>query len=266
MSEKITLKSEKDLTILREGGQILIEVLQAIKEMLVPGASGTEIDEKVREMVKSKKAFCSFYGFSGYPAHFCLSLNDEVVHGLPFGKIIKEGDVVGVDMGIKYKGLFTDAAFTFLVDSEKLENDSKDVRLKKSLIQTTLDSLKNTLNVCSPGFRVGDIGYLVEKTAKEKGFSVVKNLVGHGVGFAVHEDPIIPNFGQKGQGFRLSPGMVIAIEPMLNVGNDKVYLDSKTNWAFKTSDGSLSAHFEWTVAITKDGPEILTPLDWLKNK
>ena len=266
MGNKISLKTEKEIEILKEGGLILSEILQAIRKKLVPGTTGDELNEKVKEMAKKKGAFCSFNGFNGYPAHFCLSLNDEVVHGIPFGKVIREGDVVGVDMGIKYKGLFTDAAFTHFVpyvSKNEEKKRRKEIRNKKKLIDTTFLALKKTLDFCGAGFRVGDIGHAISSLATSQGFSVVKNLVGHGVGHAVHEDPMIPNFGEKGTGPRLNPGLVIAIEPMINVGEDEVYLNQSDNWTFKTKDSSLSAHFEWTVAITEQGPVIITPLEWI---
>ncbi len=266
MSSKITLKSPKEIEILKEGGLILASILEKLRTMLVPGAKGEDLDRKAKEMAKKYHAYCSFYQYEGFPAHICMSKNDEIVHGIPFEKKINEGDIVGIDAGIKYKGLFTDSAFTHFVpyknEFEAIERQ-KEIDKKNRLIETTFLALKKTLNECRAGSRIGDIGFIVESLAKSRGYSVVKCLVGHGVGHAVHEDPMVPNYGKRGEGMRLNPGMVIAIEPMLNVGSEEAILDSRDQWTFRTSDGSLSAHFEWTVAITEKEPIILTPLDWV---
>jgi methionyl aminopeptidase len=189
-------------------------------------------------------------------------LNDEVVHGFPRRKTIKSGDLVSLDLGIEYKGLFTDSSISFLATDDDEDLRSKDFQLKRKLIKTTLDCLRDSLNFCHPGCHLGDIGFAIQKRAEEAGFSVVRDLVGHGVGHAVHEDPFVLNYGRRGHGMKLSPGLVLAIEPMLNIGSFKVILDRETGWAYKTKDGSLSAHFEWTVAITEKKPKVLTSLDW----
>jgi len=250
------LKSAADIEQLKISGKILSEILRTLSEMIKPGISGDILDKKAEKLAQKMGATCSFRGFEGYPANICLSRNQEIVHGFPHGKTIEKGDIVGLDIGIKYKGFFTDSAVTKVVASSD--------RRKMRLAATTFQCLKNTLKYCRPGYRLGDIGQAVQTLAESRGYSVVKKLVGHGVGFSVHEAPLVPNCGEKGKGMRLKPGMVLAIEPMLNEGDDDVVLDNKDGWTFRTADGSLSAHFEWTVAITTGEPIVLTPLDWVK--
>lgn len=256
---KITLKSQSDISRLTESGLILSDILSRLAQMLVPGASGDEINKKAFRLATQNDARCSFYKFEGYPSYVCLSINNEVVHGFPFGKIIKAGDIVGLDLGIDYKGYFTDSAVTRVIEGK----EGSDINKKRKLARTTFQCLKRTLKYCRPGYRLGDIGFAVQSLAEKRGFSVVKKLVGHGVGFGVHEAPLIPNYGDRGEGIRLKPGMVIAIEPMLNIGTDDVVLDEHDGWTFRTADGTPSAHFEWTVAITNREPIVLTPLDWV---
>lgn len=256
---KIILKSEKDISRLKESGLILSDILEKLASMLVTGASGDKINKKAKQLATSYGARCSFFKFEGYPASVCLSINDEVVHGFPFGKILREGDIVGLDLGIDYKGYFTDSAVTKVIGNKS----SSVINRKRKLARTTFQCLKATLKYCRPGYRLGDIGHAVQSLAEKRGFSVVKKLVGHGVGFGVHEEPFIPNYGNKGEGIRLKPGMVLAIEPMLNIGTDDVILDEEDSWTFRTADGAPSAHFEWTVAITNKEPIVLTPLDWV---
>jgi len=254
-SKKITLKSAADIEQLKISGRILSEILRTLSEMIRPGISGDALDRKAEELAQKNGATCSFKGFEGYPAHICLSRNHEVVHGIPFGKTLENGDLVGLDIGVKYKGHFTDSAVTKVVGSGTEE--------KSKLADTAFQCLKNTLDFCKPGYRLGDIGHAVQSLAESRGYSVVRKLVGHGVGFGVHEAPLIPNYGRRGEGVRLKPGMVLAIEPMVNAGTDDVIMDEKDGWTFYTADGRLSAHFEWTVAITTAEPIVLTPLDWV---
>ncbi len=259
---KITLKSEQDLVYLAQGGKILANILQELTKLTKSGVKGSFLDQKAAEMAEKAGASCSFFNYEGYSAHLCLSTNDEVVHGLPFDKIIREDDLVSLDLGIKYKNLFTDSAVTFLVSKNKLATKNL---VKNKLINTTFACLKRSLKYCQTGYRLGDIGFAIQSLAEKEGFSVVKKLVGHGVGYAVHEDPYVPNYGQKNTGLRLKPGMVIAIEPMLNQGTDDVLLDKNNNWSYRTADQKLSAHFEWTVTITRNKPIVLTPLNWIKK-
>jgi len=260
-SNKITLKSTSDIECLKISGKILSDTLKILAGMLRPGMKGDDLNKEAEKLAAGKGAFCSFKGFEGYSANICLSRNDEIVHGLPFGKTIQEGDVVGLDLGIKYKGFFTDSAVTMVVQGR---NKTYLVSAKKKrLVDTTFACLKNSLEYCRPGYRLGDIGHSIQVLAEKRGFSVVKKLVGHGVGYGVHEAPLVPNYGSRGEGIRLKPGMVIAIEPMINAGTDDVIMDKDDGWTFRTADGSLSAHFEWTVAITNNKPIVLTPLEWV---
>ncbi|MFH1183326.1 MAG: type I methionyl aminopeptidase [Candidatus Moraniibacteriota bacterium] len=259
---KIKLKSPSDISRLKESGIILSDILSKLAQMLVTGASGDEINTKAHLLASQFGARCSFYKFEGYPAHVCLSVNNEVVHGFPFGKILREGDIVGLDMGIDFKGYFTDSAITAVIPCRDALR-CVSTKEKQKLAKTAFQCLKRTLKCCRPGYRLGDIGHAVQSLAEKRGFSVVKKLVGHGVGFGVHEAPLIPNYGASGEGIRLKPGMVLAIEPMLNAGTDDVVLDEKDGWTFRTADGAPSAHFEWTVAITNREPIVLTPLDWV---
>lgn len=262
---KIQLKSNVDISYLKESGLILSDILFRLAGMLAPGVKGDKIDTEAKRLADSYNARCSFYKFEGYPAHICLSINNEIVHGFPFGKIIKGGDIVGLDLGIDYKGYFTDSAVTVVVPCRDANFCVSTLKAKQKLARTAFQCLKRTLGYCRPGYRLGDIGFAVQSLAEKRGFSVVKKLVGHGVGFSVHEEPLIPNYGQKSKGIRLKPGMVLAIEPMLNAGTDEVVLDEKDGWTFRTADGAPSAHFEWTVAVTEREPIILTSLDWIEK-
>ncbi len=264
MGEKIKLKSHKEIELMNEGGLILAEILKTLRRQARAGVKASELDELAGDIAQKAGACCSFKGYQGFPYNICFSLNDEVVHGFPEGKIIKSGDLVSLDLGIKYRGLFTDSSISFLVEDEKTDVQKREFLLKRKLVKTTLNCLKDSLEFCRSGCHLGDIGHAIQKRAEENGFSVVRDLVGHGVGHAVHEDPFVLNYGRPNRGMKLVSGLVLAIEPMLNAGSFKVVLDRKSGWAYKTKDGSLSAHFEWTVAITEKGPKVLTPLDWFK--
>jgi len=261
-SNEIILKSASDIERLKTSGKILSEILKTLAATLRPGLKGDLINKKAEKLAREHGASCSFKGFEGYPANICLSRNNEIVHGIPFGKTIQKGDIVGLDLGIKYKGFFTDSAVTVVIPCESRTCHAS-MEQKKRLAAITFQCLKSTLNFCKPGYRLGDIGHAVQILAEKNGFSVVKKLVGHGVGYAVHEAPLIPNYGKRGEGLRLKPGMVLAIEPMVNRGTDEIVLDKKDGWTFLTADGAPSAHFEWTVAVTNSEPIILTPLDWV---
>ena len=259
---KIVLKSASEIENLKVSGKILSDILRNLVKEIKPGVKGDCLDKKAEELAKKRDSVCSFKGFEGYSANICLSRNNEIVHGIPFGKVIKSGDIVGLDLGIKYKGLFTDSAVTVVVTEGK-NLITPEINQKKKLAKITFKCLKNTLKFCKPGYRLGDIGNAVQTLAESHGYSVVKKLVGHGVGHSVHEAPLIPNYGRRGEGIRLKPGMVIAIEPMVNIGTDDILIDEEDGWTFYTADGSYSAHFEWTVAITNKEPIVLTPLDWV---
>lgn len=252
----ITIKTKEEIEILKQGGRILAEVLKEVSELAKVGISTNFLNAKAKEIILARGAEPSFEGYQPsfsnkpYPAAICASLNDVVVHGLPSKKIIlKEGDILKLDVGVKYKNLFTDAALTIGIGKMTEE--------KIKLINATKRALELAINEVKPGNFMGDIGFVIENCFEKEGLSVIKDLVGHGVGYAVHEEPSIFNFGKKGEGAVLKSGMVLAIEPMAALGGGEVR-ESKSGFGFETVDGSLTAHFEHTVAITDDGCLILT--------
>jgi methionyl aminopeptidase len=248
----IELKSEYEIEKIRESGRMTAQVLKKLREMVKPGVATIELDETARKMTKGFGAKPAFLNYNGFPFAVCISMNSEVVHGFPSKKrILKEGDIVSLDFGVEYKGFFSDSAIT--VGAGKVAPEVK------KLMDITEQSLYKGIDQAKAGGRLGDISAAVQKYAESFGFSVVRDYVGHGVGRRLHEDPQVPNYGKKGSGLILEPGLVIAIEPMINSGNCEVEV-LENDWTVVTSDGSPSAHFEHTVAITKDGPQILTNL------
>jgi methionyl aminopeptidase len=252
----IFIKTSSEIKTIGEGGSILSRILRTIKREVRPGNTTNSLDELARKLVLSYGARAAFLGYAPagngrkYPAALCVSINDEVVHGLPGGRIIREGDVVSLDMGVEFKRLYSDGAVTVIAGK------SKDERADQ-LLDVTERSLYAGIDAAREGNHVGDISHAVQTVAEGAGFAVVRDLVGHGVGREIHEEPQIPNFGVAGRQEELKAGMVIAIEPMLTAGSYKVILDND-GWTYRTADGSLAAHFEHTVAITKKGPKILT--------
>lgn len=245
----IIIKSEKEIELIREGGKILAAIMNELEEMVVPGIKTIDIDKKAVKLAKEYEAKPSFRGYRGFPASVCTSVNDKVVHSVPQNEELKDGDIIGIDFGLLYKKHFTDMARTIEVGnvSEKL----------KTLIKVTKESLDIGINQVKPGNRIGDISNAIQIHVESNNLSVVRELVGHGVGKKVHEDPQIPNFGTKGKGPVLKAGMVIAIEPMVNMGSYEIKL-LDDGWSFATKDGSFSAHFEHTVAVVDGGYEVLT--------
>lgn len=245
----IYLKSPSEIEIMRRNGAILKVCLDKAAEMVGVGVKKQDIDRAVEDLIVQSGAKPAFKGFHGYPAATCISVNEEVVHGMPSDRVLEEGDVCGIDIGVFKDGYYADAARTFAVGKV-----SKEAR---RLLDVTKEALERGIAQARVGNRLSDISYAVESYAKEAGFSVVRTLVGHGIGQRMHEEPQVPNFGPPSQGPELEEGLVIAIEPMLNVGNQDVFTKND-GWTVVTADGSLSAHFEDTIAITADGPEILT--------
>jgi len=250
----IELKTAAEIEKMRTAGRVTGEILEKLSEIIKPGISTKEIDGFAEKYIRSLKMIPAFLGVKGgsypYPASACVSLNDEVVHGIPNeSRILKSGDIVSVDLGVIYEGYYGDAAKTYAVGS------ITDTAAK--LLKITELSLQKGIEQALPGKRLGDVAFAVQKTAEEAGFSVVRDFVGHGIGRSLHEEPPVPNFGKAGTGIRLVPGMVIAIEPMVNEGGYGVEITGD-DWTVVTKDGSLSAHFEHTVAITENGNEILT--------
>ncbi len=246
----IVLKTARELGIMREACVISAQALQLIGNAVEPGVSTWELDQMAEKFIREKGAEPNFKGLYGYPATACISINNEVIHGIPSkNRILKSGDIVSVDLGAKFQGYNGDNAATFACGDVSPE--------AKRLMDVTKESLYEGIKHALPGGRVGDISAAVQGYVESRGYSVVRNYVGHGVGTSLHEAPEIPNFGVSGRGVRLVPGMTIAIEPMINAGSYDVKV-MPDGWTVLTSDGSLSAHFEHTVAITADGPKIMT--------
>ena len=248
----IQLKNAAQIELMKVAGRITGEALAVAEELIRPGISTFEIDKAIRSHIEKSGAKPSFLGYGGFPGSACISINDEVIHGIPSKKrILQEGDIVKVDVGAFIKGFHGDAARTFPVG--KISEDAA------RLIEVTKEAFYRGVAQATVGARIGDIGAAVEACAKENGYSVVKKYVGHGVGHEIHESPEVPNFGTPGRGSRIYAGMVIAIEPMINVGVSEVK-ELPDGWTVKTADGSLSAHYENTVAITDEGVILLTDI------
>jgi len=250
---RIILKTAKEIEKLRAANQIVAEVLQELKDQLTPGISTADLDKLAYEGIRKRKARPAFKGYHGYPASLCVSINEEVVHGIPSPlRIIKEGDVVSMDLGTIYDGYYGDAAITEIVGTGSLQ--------ARALCEVTRDALYKGIEQARPKNRLYDISNAIQQYVEVKGYSVVRQFVGHGIGKALHEPPEIPNYGRSGEGPVLKAGMVLAIEPMVNIGGPEVkILDD--GWTAVTADGSLSAHFEHSIAISKNGPVILSSLE-----
>lgn len=246
----IKIKSKHEVEQMRIAGRITAETFEVLKEHIVPGVTTKELDKIAAEFIKKNNATCSFFNYSGYPGHICTSVNREVVHGIPSSKVIlREGDIVSIDIGACYGGYHGDAARTFAVGEISPE--------AKRLISVTEQSFFEGIRYAKAGNRLFDISAHVQNYVEENGYSVVRALVGHGIGTELHEDPEVPNFGTAGRGPRLVAGMTIAVEPMVNMGTYKVST-LPDEWTVVTADGQLSAHFENTILITDAGAEILT--------
>lgn len=243
---------DKKLKTMEEGGRILARILEELKEKTKAGMTTKKIDDLARRLCLKYQVRPSFLGYDGYPAAVCVSVNDEVVHGIPKERKILEGDIVSFDFGVFYKGYHTDAAITFGIG--EIDKESR------SLIDVTRKALYFGIEEAKPGMRIGDIGAEIQEYAENNGFGVVRTLVGHGVGKELHEDPLIPNYGQRGNGPLIKEGMTLAIEPMITAGNYEVFLDHD-NWTYRTRDKSRVAHFEHTVYVSANGPIVLTEAD-----
>lgn len=255
----ITIKSSDEIEVMREGGKRLAFILQEVVNAVKPGVSTADLNDLAQSLAKERGDIPSSLNYKpkgakrAYPASICVSINDEIVHGIPNEnpKILKEGDIVSLDMCLTHGGMVVDSAVTVgvgIIDP-----------IAQKLISVTKESMYAGIKAAKGNGHIGDIGYAIERVAKANGFSIVEDLCGHGVGYSVHEDPYVPNYGEKGRGDKLKSGMTIAIEPMLNEGKKEVYIDDD-GYTFKTKDGLRSAHFEHTVLITNKGAEILTKL------
>ncbi len=248
----IVLKTGRELSLMREACVIAAGALQTAGQAVEPGVTTAEIDRIVRDYIEKQGAQPAFLNYNGFPATTCISINDEVIHGIPNqSRVIANGDLVSIDLGAKFNGYIGDNAATFAAGDISPE--------AQRLSDTTRESLYEGIKACVAGGRIGDIGAAISSYCEFRGYSVVKEYTGHGVGSKLHEDPSVPNFGRAGRGTRLLPGMTLAIEPMINMGKAAIKL-MPDGWTVKTLDGKLSAHFEHTIAITADGPIIMTRL------
>jgi len=245
----IIRKSTAEIERMANAGRIVADTIGLLQEHLRPGVSTGELDELADDFIQSQGGTSSFKGYRGYPASICTSPNDMVVHGIPNGRTVSDGDILSVDVGVVLDGFVADSAFTFALG--EISSDAE------RLLEGCQAALAAGIAQCRAGNRLSDVSHAIQVATEEAGFSVVRSLVGHGIGRAMHEDPQIPNYGPPGRGPELQPGMTFAIEPMITAGGPEVYLHDD-EWSISTMDGSLSAHFEHTVAVTDDGPKILT--------
>ncbi|MAU56222.1 MAG: type I methionyl aminopeptidase [Dehalococcoidia bacterium] len=247
----ITIKSDKEINYMREAGTIIAEIMQVIELAIEPGITTAELDKISRKEIKLRNVEPAFLGLYGFPATICVSINEEIVHGIPSERKLKHGDIISVDAGVIVEGFYSDHAKTFPV-GDCIEADLK-------LISDTSESLSLAIQSCINKNHVGDIGNTIENYVSPLGYGLVRNYTGHGIGKALHEPPQVPNFGEQNSGIKLVPGMTIAVEPMVNLGSDDTKL-CDDSWTVVTSDGAKSAHFEHTILITEDLPEILTSI------
>ena len=245
------IKSEEEIKIIAAGGRILANVLSQIEKMVKPGITTIELDRAAEALILKHGAKPAFKGYDGFPYSLCASVNEEIVHGFPSERILKEGDIIGLDLGVFYKGYNSDMAVTVAVGEVSFE--------AKRLIIVTKKALKRGIKKVRPGNTIGDIGNTIQRYVEDQGLSVVRDLCGHGIGKDVHEDPKIPNFGVRHKGEILKEGMVICLEPMVTMGDWRLK-KAKDGYGYATKDGSLAAHFEHTIAVTKKGARVLTEI------
>ena len=242
-------RSVDEIKMISKSCQIVADTINMITEFVVPGCIVSDLDKKAENYIKSRGARPAFKGYMGFPSTLCVSIEDAVVHGIPGEIELEEGQIVGIDCGAELNGFYGDHAKTFAVGNISEE--------KKKLMTTTEESLYRGIEKATPGNTIGDIGYAVQTHAESNGYSVVRELVGHGIGESLHEEPQVPNYGVPNKGYKLHAGMCIAIEPMINLGRKEIYT-AKDGWTILTADGKASAHFEHTIAILEDGPQILS--------
>ena len=252
----IKIKTEDEIALLRENALMVSKTLAEVGRNIAPGITTMELDRIADKYIRSLGAEPGFLGYDGYPYTLCISVNDTVVHGFPSEYKLKEGDIVSVDCGTKYRGFYGDSAYTFPVG--KISDEDR------ALLEATKMSLYKGIGKAVAGQRTGDIGEAVQSYVEALGFSVVREMVGHGIGRNMHESPEVPNYGRQGHGVKLREGMVICIEPMINAGRKEIYLDDN-GWGIRTVDGKKSAHFELTVAIRHQAPEVLSTFDFIEK-
>ncbi|MGI6329312.1 MAG: type I methionyl aminopeptidase [Bacilli bacterium] len=253
----IKIKTKEEIKLMKIAGRITYQTHEYLKDQIKVGITTLELDKLAEEFIKKHQALPSFKNYNGFPNTICTSLNDEVVHGIPSNYQLKEGDIISIDIGVNYQGYHGDMARTYPVGNINQE--------KKFLLKHTKEALYKGINQIKPGNKIGDISYAIEEYAKKHNLGVIKELVGHGVGNELHEEPEVPNYGLPNRGPLLKPGMVIAIEPMLNLGTSKICI-SEDGWTIKTLDGLPSAHFEHTVLVTEEGHKILTQEGLINGK
>ena len=247
---QVEIKTRDEIAVMRDAGRIVCEILDELEKMVAPGVTTWELDQVAEGLIHKKGAKPAFKGYLGFPSSLCASINFEVVHGIPSKKRkLVPGDLMKLDFGVVYRGYYGDSARTVPVGAVSAE--------ARALIDATRQSLNEAISTVVSGNRIGDIGHAVQSFVEPKGFTVVRDFVGHGIGKKLHEQPQVPNFGEPGTGMRLRPGMVLAIEPMVNAGTHKVEI-LEDDWTAVTLDRKLSAHFEHTVVVTENGPEVLT--------
>ena len=245
----ISIKSPREIELMRQAGKITAAARSLAREMVTPGITTAQIDREVRRFIEKSGAKPTFLGYGGFPASVCLSVNEEVIHGIPGHRVIQEGDIVSVDVGATYKGFVGDCAGTYVAGEASDE--------AKRLIAVTRQSFFEGMKFARAGYRIGDISHAIQEYVERNGFSVIREYVGHGVGAEMHEAPEVPNYGEPGRGPRLLRGMTLAVEPMVAAGTWEVRV-LKDGWTVKTRDGKLAAHYENSIAITDGDPEILT--------
>jgi methionyl aminopeptidase len=245
----VRVRTEREIELIAESCQIVADTLDMLTRYVKPGIDLLELDSMAEDFIRSKGARPAFKGYMGFPATLCISIDEEVVHGIPSKRSLEDGQIVGIDCGAEKKGYFGDSARTFAVGNISSE--------KMRLMKITRESLMKGIEEAKPGNYVSDIGHSIQAFVEAEGYSVVRELVGHGIGTALHEEPQVPNYGFPKQGAQLQEGMCLAIEPMINLGTKEIYTESD-GWTIKTKDGKSSAHFEHTIAILSDGPKILT--------
>jgi len=253
----IFIKTAEEIELLRASNLLVSRTLAEVGKAINPGVSTLKLDKIAEEYLRDHGGIPGFLGYNGFPATLCTSLNDEVVHGIPSEKELSIGDILSVDCGVKLQGYFGDSAYTFPVGEPSMEY--------KSLMLRTRESLFKGIEAAVAGNRLGDIGYAIQNHAEQAGYSVVREMVGHGLGQNLHEEPEVPNYGRRGTGIKLKEGMVICIEPMINMGTRFIKQDND-GWTIRTSDGKPSAHFELAVAITKGEPNVLSTFEYIEDK
>lgn len=249
MKSKIYYKTKEEVELIRESSLLVAKSHAVVAELMKPGVTTLELDKRAEEFIRDNDAIPAFKGYQGFPNTLCASPNEEVVHGIPNDKPLKDGDIISIDCGVYKNGFYGDSAYTYCIGEVAAET--------KELLRNTKESLYAGIEVAKEGNRLGDISFAIQSKVKEKGYGIVRELVGHGVGKELHEEPQVPNYGARGRGVKLLEGLVLAIEPMINLGTDRVkWLND--GWSVKTADGKPSAHFEHTIVVMKDSAEVLS--------